>query len=148
MDIISNNPNIIRRNDQTELEINGQAVPGSNFNELYAAILTPKRSQHMVGMTELLGALRQLNVESKDIVSAQIKFAYEIGASRPGPLCHHQKALQMEPQKTRKQKPKVAAKDKKSSTTPIESEGPFEAKPATRSTTKFNTPRQVLDCDK
>ena len=121
MDIISNNPNIIRRNDQTELEINGQAVPGSNFNELYAAILTPKRSQHMVGMTELLGALRQLNVESKDIVSAQIKFAYEIGASRFGPLRHNEKALPSEPQNVRKRKPKAAPKYKKCSTAQIES---------------------------
>ena len=98
----------------------------------------------MVGMTEILGALRQLNVESKDIVSAQIKSAYESGAFRSGPLRHNEKSLPQEPQKARKQKPKTAKKDKKSSTAPIENEGPFEAKPATRSTTKFKTPRQGL----
>ena len=40
----------------------------------------------MAGITELLGALRQLNVESKDIVSNPIKAAYESSASRSGPL--------------------------------------------------------------
>ena len=112
MNIISFNPNIIRRNDQNELEVNGQAVPSSNFDELYAAILTPKKSQHMVGMTEILSALRQLNVESKDIVFTQIKSAYESGASRFGPLRHNEKALPSEPQNARKRKPKAAPKYK------------------------------------
>ena len=96
----------------------------------------------MVGMTELLGALRQLNVDSKDIVSAQFMSAYESGASRSGPLRHNEKALSPEPQTARKRKQNAAPKEWKSSTAPIESEGPFEANPATRSTIKFNTPRQ------
>ena len=76
LNIIGNNSQIIRRNNANELEVNGHAVPGSNFDELYAAILSHKGSEHMAGMTELLGALRQLNVESKDIVSNRIKAAY------------------------------------------------------------------------
>ena len=47
MDIIWNNPQIIRCNDLNELEVNGHAVPGSNFDQLYAAVLSPRRSQHM-----------------------------------------------------------------------------------------------------
>ena len=42
INIIGNNPLIIRRNNANELEINGHAEPGSDFDELYAAILSPK----------------------------------------------------------------------------------------------------------
>ena len=84
MDIIGINPQIIRCNDSNELEVNWHAVPGSNFDQLYAAVLSPKESQHMPGMTELLGALRQLNVESKDIVFNPIKAAYKSRAARSG----------------------------------------------------------------
>ena len=84
MDIIGINPQIIRCNDSNELEVNWHAVPGSNFDQLYAAVVSPKESLHMPGMTELLGALRQLNVESKDIVSNPIKAAYKSGAAGSG----------------------------------------------------------------
>ena len=93
INIIGNNPQIIRRNNANELEVNGHALPGSNFDELYAAILSPKGSEHMAGMTDLLGALRQLNVESKDIVSTRIKAAYESAPSRLSSLSPNEKLL-------------------------------------------------------
>ena len=62
INIIGNNPQIVCRNNANELEVNGHTVPGSNFDELYAAILSPKISEQITGMTELLDALRQLNV--------------------------------------------------------------------------------------
>ena len=99
MDLISNSPNIIRRNDQNELEVNGKAVPGTNFDELYAAVLSPRGSQHMPGMTELFGALRQLKIEAKDIVSKPIKAAFESGVPRTGPLHHNEKAIPADPPK-------------------------------------------------
>ena len=136
IDLISNNPNIIRRNDQNELEVNGHAVPGTNFNEIYAAVLSPRGSQHMPGMTELIGALRQLNVESKDIVSNPIRAAFESAAPRTGPLHHNEKAMPEDPPK-----PKAPKKTKRKS--PPE-ERPLEAKPATRSTTKYNLARKGL----
>ena len=58
LNIIRNNPQIIRRNNANELEVNGHAVPDSNFYELYAAILSPKGSAHMAGMTEMLSSIR------------------------------------------------------------------------------------------
>ena len=98
----------------------------------------------MVGMTELLDALRQLDVENNDIVSVQIKSAYETGAFRSGLLHRNEKPLSLKPQRARKQMPLAAPKNKISSTAPIKSKGPFEAKPATRSTTKLITARQKL----
>ena len=52
MDIFGNNPQVIRRNNSNELEVNGLYVPGSNFDQLYAAVLSQKGSQHIAGMTE------------------------------------------------------------------------------------------------
>ena len=57
--------NIIRCNNANELEVNSHAVPESNFDDLYAAILSPKGSQNIMGMTKIKCALRQLNIESK-----------------------------------------------------------------------------------
>ena len=50
----------------------------------------------MAGMTELLGALRQLNLEYKDIVSNRIKAAYESAPSRLSVLSHNE---QVQPSK-------------------------------------------------
>ena len=144
MDLISNSPNIIRRNDQNELEVNGKAVPGTNFDELYAAVLSPRGSKHMPGMTELFGALRQLKIEAKDIVSKPIRAAFESGVPRTGPLHHNEKAIPADPPKS-KPKPKAPPKNKRRSTSPFEiTEGPLEVKPATRSTTKYNLERKGL----
>ena len=143
MDIIGNNPQIIRRNDSNKLEVNGHAVPNSNFDQLYAAVLSPRGSQHMAGMTELLGALRQLNVVSKEIVSNPIKAAYDSGASRSSPLRHNDNALPSQPPKAARKKGR-AQPNKRGSTSPFEIKGPYEAKQATRSTTKYNTQRHGL----
>ena len=140
MDIIGNNPQIIRRNDSNKLEVNGHAVPGSNFDQLYAAVLSPRKSQHIVGMTELLGALRQLNVESKDFGSDPIKATYESGAACSGKLRHNDNSLPSQLPKAARKKAR-SPPNRRGSTSPFEIERPFEAKPATRSITKYNTQR-------
>ena len=38
-DIIGSNPNIIRRNDENELKVDGHAVPGSYFDQIYSAVV-------------------------------------------------------------------------------------------------------------
>ena len=89
---------------------------------------------------ELIGALRQLNVESKDIVSHPIKAAYESAVPRTGPLHHNEKAIP----KAAKPKPKPQPKSKRRSTSPFEIEETVPPKHATRSTTKYNMPRKRL----
>ena len=42
LNIIGNYPQIIRRNNANQLEVNGHAVTGSKFDELYADIFSPK----------------------------------------------------------------------------------------------------------
>jgi hypothetical protein len=138
MDLIGNNPNIIRRNDDNEMEVNGHAVPGTNFDELYASLLYVHGTQHLPGMREMIGALRQLNVESEDIVSHPIKAAYESGVPRTGPLHHNEKAVPKAP------KPKPQPKSKRKSTSQFENEEMGPPKHETRSTTKYNMPRKGL----
>ena len=138
MDLIGNNPNIIRRNDDNEMEINGHAVPGTNFDELYANLFSVHGTQHLPGMRELIGALRQLNVESEDIVSHPIKAAYESAVPRTGPLHHNEKAVPKAP------KPKPQPKSKRKSTSQFENEEMGPPKHGTRSTTKYNMPRKGL----
>ena len=90
----------------------------------------------MPGMAELIGALRQLKVEAKDIVSNPIRAAFESAAPRTGPLHHNEMAM---PEKA--PIPKAPKKTKRKSP-PLE--GQLEAKPATRSTTKYNLARKGL----
>ena len=89
------------------------------------------------------GCVKQLNVESKDIFSNSIKAAYESGAARSGLLRHNDNALPSQPPKAQKKKTR-AMPNKRGSTSPFEIQEPFEAKPATRSTTKYNTERHGL----
>ena len=119
INIIGNNPQIIRRNNANELKENGLVVPGSNFDELYAAILSHKGSEHMAGMTELLGALRQLNVEIKDIVSNRIKAAYESAPSRLSDLSPNEQVLPSKAVKESKQKSRAPSQNKRRSTSPF-----------------------------
>lgn len=139
MDLIGNNPNIIRRNDANEMEVNGRAVPGTDFDELYANLFSPHGTQHLPGMAEMIGALRQLNVESKDIVSHPIQAAYESATPRSGPLRHHEKAIPKEVKPKTKPNP---PKSKRKSTSPVEPDEEGPSKHVTRSTTKYNMPRK------
>ena len=138
MDLIGNNPNIIRRNDANEMEVNGRAVPGTDFDELYANLFSPHGTQHLPGMAELIGALRQLNVEGKDIVSHPIQAAFESATPRSGPLHHNEKAI-IAP------KPKPQAKEQTQVDVAIRDRGNRVLRNMRRaSTTKYNMPRKGL----
>ena len=140
MNIINNDLKIIRRNDLNELNMNGHVVPSSNFDQLYPAVLSLRGSQHITGMTKLLRPWRQLNVQSKDIVSNLFKAAYDSGAARSGLLRNNNNALPSQPPKATKKNTK-APPIKRKSPAPFEIERPNETKAATRSKTKYNTQR-------
>ena len=57
MDLIGINSNIIRRNDDNEMEVNGRAVPGTNFDELYHNLFSIHGTQHVPGMRKQIGSL-------------------------------------------------------------------------------------------
>ena len=75
---------------------------------------------------------------SKDKKSYLIKAAYESGAARSGPIRHNDNALPSQPP-TAARKKAWAQPNKQKWTSPFEIEGPYKVKPATRSTTKYNT---------
>ena len=96
----------------------------------------------MAGMTELLTTLRQLNVESKHIVSNRIKTAYEYAPPRLNVFFHYKQVLPSKAVKESMHKTSAPPKHKRRSTSPFEIKDPLVAKPVTRPTTKYNTPRQ------
>ena len=73
----------------------------------------------MAGMTELLGALRQLNVESKTIVSNRIKAAYESAPSWLGVYSDNEQVLPSKAVKESKHKAKAPPKYKRKLTSPF-----------------------------
>ena len=79
----------------------------------------------MAGIKELLDALRQLNVESKDIVSNRIKVAYESSPSRLSVLSHTEQVLPSKALKESKHKTRAPPKNKRRSTAPFESDKPL-----------------------
>lgn len=82
MEKFSANPQVIARNADGELVVNGQAVPGSDFNKLYKTMFTGNGSATMTGMPELLGAMRQLQVSSAEVVSVPVKKAMSAAPAR------------------------------------------------------------------
>ena len=98
----------------------------------------------MAGMRVLLGPLRQLNVEGKDIVSTLIKAAYESAPSRLSIHYYKEQVLPPKAVKESKRKFRATPNNKRRSTSPLKIEEPLKAKSVTRSTTKYNIPRQGL----
>ena len=98
----------------------------------------------MAGMKKLLVALRQLNVESKDIVSNRIKAAYESAPSRLSVFSHKEQVLPSKAVNESKHKTRAPSQNKRRTKFPFEIEERLKTKPMTRSTTKYNTPRQGL----
>lgn len=94
-ELASKKSDVISRNDQNELVVNGTVVPKSNFNKLYTAMFTPNGSANMIGMPEFLNGLRQLHVPIDNIVSVPIKKAYATPIARTGPLHKHEPAIEM-----------------------------------------------------
>ena len=76
--VISRNPGVISANQDGELVVNGDAVPGSSFFELVRSLFTKRRpvGPHMVGMNELFAGLRQLNVPAETISSKPLRAMY------------------------------------------------------------------------
>ena len=57
INILGNKPQINCPNNANQLELISHELTGSNVDELYSAILSFKKSEHMPGMTELLDGL-------------------------------------------------------------------------------------------
>ena len=64
---ILDNPEMLQRNDQGELVINGVAKQNTNFNALFSIMVERVHNLQQPGMYKVLGALRQIRVKSNEL---------------------------------------------------------------------------------
>ena len=123
--------------------MNGRDLLDSNVDDLYAAKLSLKGSQHMVSMTKLLSALRQLKIKSKNIVSDKIKAAYDSDVSQMDlrRIMNKRYYLSLQKQQGRRLSRSKKTSEARHLHFHFEINSPLTAKIARRSRTKFNTPR-------
>ena len=60
---ITENPDILTRNENGEAVIYGDAIPYSNFKSLFKSMVSNQQNLNQVGIDEFLRALRSLNVK-------------------------------------------------------------------------------------
>lgn len=92
------NPDIITRNDDNELVVNGKAIPGSDFNQLHRSLFHEASSPALTGMKEMMNAMRQIGVSSDEYNAKLIKSEYDSSAFKVGK--DQELALGKRPQRT------------------------------------------------
>ena len=70
---IRDNPEIIRASGTGEIEVNGEPIPGSNFNSLFKSMVGRKQNLNLPGIAQFLGALRQMGVRSSELSGTDVK---------------------------------------------------------------------------
>ena len=78
---ITENPDILTRNENGEAVIYGAAIPGSNFKSLFKSMVSNKQNLNQVGIDEFIRALRSLGVKNDDISGEPLKIKYSNVAS-------------------------------------------------------------------
>ena len=73
---ITENPDILTRNEDGEAVIYGDAIPGSNFKSLFKSMVSNQQNLNQVGIDEFLRALRSLGVKKDDISGEPLKIKY------------------------------------------------------------------------
>ena len=73
---ITENPDILTRNENGEAVIYGDAIFGSNFKSLFKSMVSNQQNLNQVGIDEFLCALRSLGVKKDDISGEQLKIKY------------------------------------------------------------------------
>lgn len=62
LQLMGNRPDIIKWNDRGELFHRGQSLPNSNIADLFNLIFTNRKSVDVIGKTDFLKALKELNI--------------------------------------------------------------------------------------
>jgi len=73
---IQNHPDILRRTREGEIDINGETISGTNFNELFKSMVGPKPNLNLPGIAQFLGALRQIGVKSTELSGIKLQELY------------------------------------------------------------------------
>jgi hypothetical protein len=73
---IRDNPDILKASRTGEIEVNGETVPGSNFNNLFKSMVGRKQNLNLPGIAQFLTALRQMGVKSSELSGQEVKEIY------------------------------------------------------------------------
>ena len=73
---ILDNTDVLKRNAQGELVVNGVAEPNSNFNSLFSSMVGRVRNLEQPGIDKFLGALRQIGVKSNELSGQPLQRMY------------------------------------------------------------------------
>ena len=74
----SRNADVISKNAEGELVLNGEAIPKSNFVELVGSLFKKNKNAglEMTGMKDLFAGMRHLNISPRSFSSSQMKALY------------------------------------------------------------------------
>ena len=73
---ILDNPDVIKRNGQGELVINGVADPNTDFNALFSSMVGRVHDLKQPGIDKFLGALRQIGVKRNELSGQSLQRMY------------------------------------------------------------------------
>ena len=74
---IHDNPDILKVSRKGEIEVNGETVPGSNFDDLFKSMVGRKQNVNLPGIGQFLGALRQMGVKTNELSGYEVKEMYK-----------------------------------------------------------------------
>ena len=77
MEHLSQNPKIIRANEDGELVIQGKVVPGSNYKSLINSLFSgKKRALNLTGINDFFSAMRLASINPDEFSSRKMREAY------------------------------------------------------------------------
>ena len=74
---ITEQPDILTRNENGEAVVYGDAIPDSNFKSLFKSMVSNQQNLTQVGIDEFLRALQRVCVEKDEISGEQLKIKYK-----------------------------------------------------------------------
>ena len=85
---ITDQPDILNRNENGEAGVYVNAIPGSNFKSLFKSMVSNHQNLNQVGIDEFPLALRSLGVKKNEISGEPLKIKYKNVAPYGAVQCH------------------------------------------------------------
>lgn len=70
---LMDNSDVIKRNAEGELVVNGEAQPGTNFDKLFKSMVSMRPDMRQPGLDKFLGGLRQIGVKPNEVSSDRLQ---------------------------------------------------------------------------
>ena len=85
--ILDKNPNLVMKNANNEMIVQGKVIPGSNFDDLMRNMYVRSQVHNLTGPSDLMTGLRRVNVptnflSNKDVITI-LKPTFKSTPSRP-----------------------------------------------------------------